>query len=182
MSDISEDSEMDEQYEEEDMNEHIEENIYVHRDEQHHFLYEEDSTDEQIEPEEDCGVESFEDKLFSELSSQRILLMMHTHFSAMLPTHRKMSNADIMQMMNMMKAGISTSQIFGLLASQAGEYEYVGYGPKDMYNEVARVPVDATWVLKKLEDMHLKDRQLYFKARHDSSGLLRTLFWSDGIS
>ncbi|RYR29051.1 hypothetical protein Ahy_B01g053339 [Arachis hypogaea] len=67
---------------------------------------------------------------------------------------------------------ISTSQIFGLLASQAGGYEFVGYGPRDMYNEIARqrrqIPSDAARVLKKLEAMRLKDPQLYFKACHDS--------------
>ncbi|XP_016178470.1 protein FAR1-RELATED SEQUENCE 5-like [Arachis ipaensis] len=89
-------------------------------------------------------------------------------------------------MMNMLKSGISTSQIFSLLASQVGGYEFVGYGPRDMYNEIARqrrqIPGDAARVLKKLEDMRLKDPQLYFKACHDSRGLLRNLFWSDGIS
>ncbi|RYR13680.1 hypothetical protein Ahy_B04g070544 isoform C [Arachis hypogaea] len=49
-----------------------------------------------------------------------------------------MTEADIMQMMNMLKSGISTSQIFGLLPSQADGYEFVGYGPRDMYNEIAR--------------------------------------------
>ncbi|RYR59290.1 hypothetical protein Ahy_A05g025152 [Arachis hypogaea] len=72
-------------------------------------------------------------------------------------TGRKMLEADIMQMMNMLKSGISTSQIFGLLASQAGGYEFVGYGPRDMYNEIARqrrqISGDAARVLKKLEDM-----------------------------
>ncbi|RYR51582.1 hypothetical protein Ahy_A06g026579 isoform H [Arachis hypogaea] len=112
--------------------------------------------------------------------------LLDTQFSAMLPVHRKMSEADIMQMMNMLKSGISTSQIFGLLASQAGGYEFVGYGPRDMYNEIARqrrqIPGDTARVLKKLEDMRLKDPQLYFKACHDSRGLLHNLFWSDGIS
>ncbi|RYR13679.1 hypothetical protein Ahy_B04g070544 isoform G [Arachis hypogaea] len=97
--------------------------------------------------------------------------LLDTQFSAMLPAHRKMTEADIMQMMNMLKSGISTSQIFGLLPSQADGYEFVGYGPRDMYNEIARqrhqVPGDAAQVLKKLEDMR---------------GLLRNLFWSDGIS
>ncbi|XP_025616896.1 protein FAR1-RELATED SEQUENCE 5-like [Arachis hypogaea] len=97
-----------------------------------------------------------------------------------------MSEADIMQMMNMLNLEINTSQIFGLLASQAGGYEFVGYGPRDMYNEIARrrrqIPGDAARVFKKLEDMRLKDPQLYFKACHDSRGLLRNLFWSDGIS
>ncbi|RYR13606.1 hypothetical protein Ahy_B04g070513 isoform B [Arachis hypogaea] len=91
-----------------------------------------------------------------------------TQFSAMLPTHRKISEVDIMQMMNMLKSGISTSQIFGLLASQAGGYEFVGYGPRDMYNEIVRqrhqISGDAARVLKKLEDMRLKDPQLYFKS------------------
>ncbi|RYR51591.1 hypothetical protein Ahy_A06g026579 isoform D [Arachis hypogaea] len=94
--------------------------------------------------------------------------LLDTQFSAMLPVHRKMSEADIMQMMNMLKSGISTSQIFGLLASQAGGYEFVGYGPRDMYNEIARqrrqIPGDTARVLKKLEDMRLKDPQLYFKS------------------
>ncbi|RYR29656.1 hypothetical protein Ahy_B01g054109 isoform D [Arachis hypogaea] len=49
-----------------------------------------------------------------------------------------MSEADIMQMMNMLKFRISTSQIFGLLASQADGYEFIDYGPRDMYNEFAR--------------------------------------------
>ncbi|RYQ81323.1 hypothetical protein Ahy_Scaffold1g107285 [Arachis hypogaea] len=42
--------------------------------------------------------------------------LLDTQFSAMLSIHRKMSEIDIMQMMNMLKSGISTSQIFDLLA------------------------------------------------------------------
>ncbi|RYR12945.1 hypothetical protein Ahy_B04g070206 isoform C [Arachis hypogaea] len=61
--------------------------------------------------------------------------------NAMLPAHRKMTEADIMQMMNMLKSRISTLQIFGLLASQAGGYEFVGYDPRDMYNEISRQSV-----------------------------------------
>ncbi|RYQ91193.1 hypothetical protein Ahy_B09g097090 isoform B [Arachis hypogaea] len=98
--------------------------------------------------------------------------LLDTQFSAMLPVHRKMSEADIMQMMNMLKSEISTSQIFGLLANQAGGYEFVGYSPRDMYNEITRqrrqIPGDAARVLKKLEDMRLKDPQLYFKSCQDS--------------
>ncbi|XP_025607743.1 protein FAR1-RELATED SEQUENCE 5-like [Arachis hypogaea] len=91
--------------------------------------------------------------------------LLDTQFNAMLSAHRKMSEADIMQMMNMLKSGISTSQIFGLLASQAGGYEFVGYGPRDMYNEIARqrrqIPDDAARVLKKLEDMRQLDYRLF---------------------
>ncbi|XP_016195160.1 protein FAR1-RELATED SEQUENCE 5-like [Arachis ipaensis] len=53
-----------------------------------------------------------------------------------------MTEADIMQMMNMLKSRISTLQIFGLLASQAGGYEFVGYDPRDMYNEISRQSVN----------------------------------------
>ncbi|RYQ87549.1 hypothetical protein Ahy_B09g095062 [Arachis hypogaea] len=102
--------------------------------------------------------------------------LLDTQFSAMLPAHRKMSEADIMQMMNMLKSGISTSQIFSLLASQAGGYEFVGYGPRDMYNKIARerrdyeIPVfkrkwvqlieefgieDKPWVIKMYEEKHM---------------------------
>ncbi|RYR66181.1 hypothetical protein Ahy_A03g012147 [Arachis hypogaea] len=97
--------------------------------------------------------------------------LLDTQFSAMLPAHRKMSEADSMQMMNMLKSGISTSQIFGLLASQAGGYEFVGYGPRDMYNEIARqrcqIPGDAArlieefgiedkpWVINMYEEKHM---------------------------
>ncbi|XP_072066780.1 protein FAR1-RELATED SEQUENCE 5-like [Arachis hypogaea] len=70
-----------------------------------------------------------------------------------------------MQMMNMLKSGISTLHIFGLLASQAGGYEFIGYDSRDMYNEIARqrhqVPGDATRVLKKLEDMRQLGYQLF---------------------
>ncbi|RYR00581.1 hypothetical protein Ahy_B07g088702 [Arachis hypogaea] len=70
---------------------------------------------------------------------------------------------------------ISTSQIFGLLASQAGGYQFVGYGPRDMYNEIARqrhyeIPVfkrkwvqlieefgieDKPWVINMYEEKHM---------------------------
>ncbi|MED6119005.1 hypothetical protein PIB30_007895 [Stylosanthes scabra] len=53
-------SEMNEQYEEDDMNEQIEENMCANRDEQDHRLYEEDSTNEQHDPGQDCGDESTE--------------------------------------------------------------------------------------------------------------------------
>ncbi|RYQ84963.1 hypothetical protein Ahy_B10g104477 isoform B [Arachis hypogaea] len=102
--------------------------------------------------------------------------LLDTQFSAMLLAHRKMSEADSMQMMNMLKSGISTSHIFSLLASQAGGYEFVGYGPRDMYNETARqrrdyeIPVfkrkwvqlieefgieDKPWVINMYEEKHM---------------------------
>ncbi|RYR58792.1 hypothetical protein Ahy_A05g024664 isoform A [Arachis hypogaea] len=110
--------------------------------------------------------------------------LLDTQFSALLPAHRKMSEADIMQMMNMLKSGISTSQIFGLLASQAGGYEFVGYGPKYMYNEIARqrrqIFGDAARVLKKLEAMRLKDHN--YISRSDGISQLDYRLFRDVIA
>ncbi|RYR03312.1 hypothetical protein Ahy_B06g082190 [Arachis hypogaea] len=54
---------------------------------------------------------------------------------------------------------ISTSQIFSLLASQAGGYEFVGYGPRDMYNKIARERQfgieDKPWVINMYEEKHM---------------------------
>jgi hypothetical protein len=45
----------------------------------------------------------------------------------MLPAHRKMSDYDIWRMYNMREAGMKTSHIYGLFATEAGGYEKVGF-------------------------------------------------------
>ena len=58
--------------------------------------------------------------------------------TGMLLGHRKIMEVEIGQINNMRKAGISTSQIYRLLASQTGGYEYVGFGARDIYNQIAK--------------------------------------------
>ncbi|RYR38844.1 hypothetical protein Ahy_A09g044089 [Arachis hypogaea] len=120
--------------------------------------------------------------------------LLDTQFTAMLPTHRKMLEADIMQMMNLLKPEISTSQLFGLLASQAGRYKFVGYGPRDVYNKTARqglqVPHDATqdkpWVNNMYEEKHMwatvyiRDARRTKKVKSALNGAIR--FTGDVVS
>jgi zinc finger SWIM domain-containing protein 3 len=61
--------------------------------------------------------------------------MMVEALSALLPAHRQMSQYDKFQMKSMKKVGIKTKQIYGFFASQAGGFDKVGYGLRDMYNE-----------------------------------------------
>ncbi|KAJ1377364.1 protein FAR1-RELATED SEQUENCE 5-like [Sesbania bispinosa] len=64
--------------------------------------------------------------------------MLPPKFTGMLPAHRKLTEADIMEMNNMRNAGISTPQIYGSLASQSGGYNNVGFQKRDLYNEIGR--------------------------------------------
>ncbi|XP_020974288.1 protein FAR1-RELATED SEQUENCE 5-like [Arachis ipaensis] len=103
-----------------------------------------------------------------------------------LPTHRKMAEADASQMNNMKDAGISTPHIYAMLANQAGGYENVNYTLRDMYNEIARrrrhVLGDARAALRYLKNQKAEDTNLYYEHIVDAKGVLRALFWCDGIS
>ena len=107
-------------------------------------------------------------------------------FVGMLPAHRKMSEAEIGQMNTMLKAGISTSHIYRLLANQCGGYEHVGFVSRDMYNEIAKrrrcLVGDAKSALRYLECEQAKDGVLYFNYEEYPDGMLRHLFWCDGRS
>ncbi|XP_057723698.1 protein FAR1-RELATED SEQUENCE 5-like [Arachis stenosperma] len=164
MSDIFIDTEMDEQYQEDD-----------DINQQEELVCDQDMMDEQNEFEQDFGDEFTEGAYFFESDPSE---------DTVEAAYAVDSVQDITTL-NSVKI-VRRKLMFGLLASQAGGYEFVSYGPIDLYNEISwqrhQVPGDAARVLKKLEDMRLKDPLLYFKACHDSRGLLRNLFWSDGIS
>ncbi|RYR59470.1 hypothetical protein Ahy_A05g025361 [Arachis hypogaea] len=144
---------------------------------QEELVSNQDMMDEQNEFEQDFRDEFTEGAFSSESNqSEDILEAAYAVDSVQDITTLKFN---IMQMMNMLKSGISTSQIFGLLASQAGGYEFVGYGPRDMYNEIARqrrqipdyeIPVfkrkwvqlieefgieDKPWVINMYEEKHM---------------------------
>ncbi|RYR77554.1 hypothetical protein Ahy_A01g002060 [Arachis hypogaea] len=105
--------------------------------------------------------------------------LLDTQSSSMLPAHRKMSEADIMQMINMLKSGIITSQIFGLLASQAGGYEFVSYGLRDMYNEITRQRRQ----VQLLEEFGLEDKpcvnNMYEEKHMWATAYIRGKFFAD---
>ncbi|KAJ1426982.1 FAR1 DNA-binding domain [Sesbania bispinosa] len=74
----------------------------------------------------------------------RLFRDMHNHdlvpeqLCGLIPGHRKMSEADILQMNNLQNVGITIPDIYGAFASQVGGYLKVGFRKKDMYNEAAR--------------------------------------------
>ena len=49
-----------------------------------------------------------------------------------------MKEPDIGQMNCLRSGGISTTHIYGSLASQSGGYRYVGFRTRDKYNTIAR--------------------------------------------
>ncbi|XP_020999423.2 protein FAR1-RELATED SEQUENCE 5-like [Arachis duranensis] len=105
--------------------------------------------------------------------------------SRLLPGHRSMSKAEIALMNNMCKSGISTSQVYALLESQSGGFDKLNYGPRDMYNQIAKVrreiPEDVGRALNFLEEKAAKDKSLYYQELRATDGRLLNLFWCDGL-
>ncbi|KAK2351779.1 protein FAR1-RELATED SEQUENCE [Trifolium repens] len=107
-------------------------------------------------------------------------------FTGMLPAHRKMSNHDIWRMSNMRQAGMKTSHIFGLFATEAGGYEKVGFRRRDMSNEQERQRLtsstDAKVACEYLQSMRISDESMFWKHKVDNNGRLTHLFWCDGVA
>ncbi|XP_057734791.1 protein FAR1-RELATED SEQUENCE 9-like [Arachis stenosperma] len=104
----------------------------------------------------------------------------------LLPAQRSMSKAEIALMNNMRKSGISTSQVYALLASQSGGFDKLNYGPRDMYNQIAKarreIPEDVGRALNYLEGMAANDKSLYYEELRATDGRLLNLFWCDGVN
>ncbi|MED6211530.1 hypothetical protein PIB30_119159 [Stylosanthes scabra] len=105
--------------------------------------------------------------------------------SGLLPSHQSMSEAEIALMNNMCKSGISTSQVYALPASQSGGFDKLNYGPRNMYNQIAKkrreISDDVGRALNMLDEMASKDKSLYYKDLCATNGRLLNLFWCDGI-
>jgi hypothetical protein len=122
----------------------------------------------------------------------KLLFNSHIHsllgkkYTEMLPTHRKMTNYDIWRMSNMRQAGMKTSHIFGLFATEAGGYEKVGFRRRDMYNEQERQRLtsstDAKAACEYLDSLRTSDESMFWKHKVDNNGRLTHLFWCDGAA
>ncbi|KAJ1392797.1 MULE transposase domain [Sesbania bispinosa] len=114
----------------------------------------------------------------------------HTHklldpkYSRMLPTHRRMNDADIMQMNNMRKAGISAPQIYSSFACQAGGFEHVGFSKRDMYNQIVKQrqfhPSDAKTAIKFLRGLKAADEEMFWSHTVDDEGKSPAAVITDG--
>ena len=112
--------------------------------------------------------------------------LLSSKFYGMSRSHRKLGEGNVMTMTSMRKAGISTSKIYGYIASQCGGYENVGFQRKHMYNHIDKerrmLDGDAKTAIKYLEKQAKADPLLYFKHEVDEKGALLHLFWADGRS
>lgn len=100
--------------------------------------------------------------------------------------HRKMTEADVMSMNSFMKCGISAPEIFNSFAGQSGGYEKVGFGPKNMLNQLAKQRrscySDGKNAIEYLRWLGLNDPLMFERHTEDGEHGLENLFWCDGIS
>ncbi|KAJ1376797.1 Zinc finger, PMZ-type [Sesbania bispinosa] len=110
--------------------------------------------------------------------------MLNPKYTGMLPDHRKLSEADILEMNNMRNAGITTPQIYGSFSSQSGGYNNVGFRKRDLYNEIGRQRMlqlsDAKGAIKYLREREQNEGSMFWRHTTDSEGRLQRLFWCDG--
>lgn len=112
--------------------------------------------------------------------------LLDDEFTRMLPAHRKMTDHEIWRMSNMRQAGIKTSHIFGLFATEAGGFEKIGFRKRDMYNEQEKrrltSSVDAKAACEYLESLRSRDETMFWRHKVDGNGRLSHLFWCDGAA
>ncbi|XP_057452796.1 protein FAR1-RELATED SEQUENCE 5-like [Lotus japonicus] len=100
--------------------------------------------------------------------------------------HRKMSEADIMSMNSFMKCSISAPEIFNSFATQAGGYEKVGFGTKNMLNQLAKQRRACYSygknAIEYLRWLGLNDPLMFQGHTENAEHGLENLFWCDGIS
>ncbi|KAJ1388043.1 Zinc finger, PMZ-type [Sesbania bispinosa] len=93
--------------------------------------------------------------------------MLNPKYTGMLPAHRKLSEADILEMNNMRNAGITTPQIYGSFASQSGGYNNVGFRKRDLYNEIGRQRMlqlsDAKGAIKHLREREQNEGSMFWR-------------------
>jgi hypothetical protein len=104
----------------------------------------------------------------------------------MLLAHRKMTDADIIQMNRMRNVGISTPHIYQTFASQAGGYHNVGFRKRDIYNQISRQHKqesnDAKAAIAYLRELKKNEPLMFWSYNIDNEGRLQNLFWADGSS
>ncbi|XP_057444179.1 protein FAR1-RELATED SEQUENCE 5-like [Lotus japonicus] len=106
--------------------------------------------------------------------------------SSMLPAHRKLKEGDILGLNSMRKAGISTTQIYNLIADQSGGFDKTNFLKVDMKNQMTKQKqkehCDAKAVLVYLKGLGSGDPGMFWSHHAHEEGKLKQLFWADGIS
>ncbi|XP_057457216.1 protein FAR1-RELATED SEQUENCE 5-like [Lotus japonicus] len=112
--------------------------------------------------------------------------LLEGHQSSMLPAHRKINEGDIVGMNSMRKAGISTTEIYNLIADQSGGFDKTNFLKVDILNQMTKQKqkehCDAKAVMVYLKGLGSGDPGMYWSHEVDEQGNLKQLFWADEIS
>ncbi|XLR18881.1 hypothetical protein S83_046793 [Arachis hypogaea] len=107
-------------------------------------------------------------------------------FVEYLPSHRKISDVDIVHLDSMRQVGISIPKIYESIAAQAGGFNRVSFTKRDMYNEVRRQRAlqngDVNAALRALANASRIDDRMFWRYEVGVGNHMCDLFWSDGRS
>jgi len=102
--------------------------------------------------------------------------------SCLLRSHRKISDAQKDEIVELGVAGIRKHQIFEIMEMQYGGYDKVGYTSRDLYNfchlykQDIITDGDAQTVINHLKERQNKDSEFFFKYMTDGKGHVQGMF------
>lgn len=105
--------------------------------------------------------------------------------ACLLRSHRKISNEQKANIIEMENAGIRKHQIMNILEMQYGGYDKVGCVSRDIYNFCYRYKLetickgDAETLIRHMKARQERDTDFFFRYVTDEEGHLKHLFWSD---
>ncbi|KAJ1265701.1 hypothetical protein BS78_08G096000 [Paspalum vaginatum] len=108
--------------------------------------------------------------------------------SCLLRSHRRISDEQKAEIVEMEIAGIRKHQIMDKLEIQYGGYDNVGFTSRDIYNFCYQYKQemidggDAEAVISHFKAIQQRDPEFFFKYLVDGEGLLKGLFWADSQS
>ena len=113
------------------------------------------------------------------------ILWPHETLLAFLRSHRRISDEQKADIIEMQSVGIRKHKIMDVLCMQSGGYDHVGCMLRDIYNFCHRYKQetvaagDAQTVIRHMMARQERDPDYFFKYLVDKDGHLKGLFWSD---
>ncbi|RYR77779.1 hypothetical protein Ahy_A01g002382 [Arachis hypogaea] len=109
-------------------------------------------------------------------------------FVHQISNHRTMTDADKAQVDSMHRHGLPPSKIMGLIAGQAGGYEFAGFTKKDLDNYIERnlhskiIEGDVNATLNYLHENAEDEPMMIVRHSLTDDNKLKHLFWVDNLS
>jgi len=111
--------------------------------------------------------------------------MAPAELTCLLRSHRRISDEQKAEIVEMESSGIRKHKIMDILEMQYGGYDKVGCTTRDLYNFCHRYKAetiaagDAQTVISYLTELQRRDPDFFFKYMVDGEGHLKGLFWCD---